>query len=168
MDAVMLVELGDFSVRLPPGWTRHRQLHPASIGFSRNDAPLELVLTAERVSNEVRTREEVVETYARGRLLAGRRSALAPMGAGEISDDDVVGPVRFESKDDLIGARQWAHMGDRSMVVAVFAAELVPDAFSCLAISTLYNEAVDMDLAVERVTSEVIAAIELRPNGVDG
>ena len=70
--------------------------------------------------------------------------------------------MRPEAKSGLVGARQWAHLGDGSIVVAVLAAEVVPDAFSCLAISVLCNVPVDLELAVERLASEVIAGVARR------
>jgi hypothetical protein len=160
----MRVTIGDFVVHLTDAWKAYvdAPLHPASLGFHDRPGPHELVLNAERVPVSGRTREHVVETYVRGKVLTNRRASISAMAAGALDDQDVVGPVRSETSGVLVGARQWAHTGDGSIVVAVFAAELAPDAFSCLAISVICGVAVDLELAVERLMSAVIAGVEVR------
>ena len=53
-------------------------------------------------------------------------------------------------------------LDERSMTFTVLAAEVVADVYSCLAISTICNEAVDLELEVERLASEIVAGVEIR------
>jgi hypothetical protein len=162
------VHLGDFVLQLADRWAQYTNAprHPASVAFYDRAGPHELVLNGERVLGHGRTREEVVDTYARGKILGTRRQSLS-MGAGEIDDDVVVGPVRSETSGPFVGARQWAHVGESSVVVAVLAADFAPDTFSCLAITVFCNVPADLDLAIERLLSEVIAgvSVDVAPEG---
>jgi hypothetical protein len=163
MDALKRIELGDFAVRLSERWAEQPKLHPASLGFSMVGAPFELVLTAERVAAGGRSREDVVETYVTGRILSSRRGALSAMAGGDLDEADVVGALRVETKDALVGARQWVHLGDHSIVVAAFAADAIGDRIPCFVIAVICNQAVDLDLDVERLASEVISSLEIAP-----
>lgn len=157
------LDVGDFRVALDDRWERRTDpnLHPSSLGFARRGEPFELLVKAERIARIHGTREHIVETYVSGSILAARRHAAAS-GAGDVNDEDVVGPVRITANGAVVDGRQWVHLGDGSMVVAVLAAEVVPDAYSCLVITTICNQAVDLDLDAERLTSEIIAKVEPR------
>lgn len=155
------LEVGDFRVVLDDRWERRQDanLHPLSLGFARRDAPFELLLRAERIPSVHGTRKHIVETYVQGSILAARRHA-ATMAGGDVNDEDVVGPMRLAANGPVVDGRQWVHLGDGSMVVAVLAAEVVPDAYSCLVITTICNQAVDLDLEAESLTADIVDRVE--------
>ena len=144
---------------IPPGNVEATASN-AVFAYCSADGPYELVLTSELVPTTEGRRQDVAEMFARGKVLTARRGTVSAMGAGEMNEGDIVGPFRLEAHEPLLVAKQWVHLGEASIVVAVAAAEWFPEAYSCLALSVLCTLPFDLDLSIERHLSAVIAGIQ--------